>query len=160
MNIQKLNVLLGDSVRYDSDDNIDFVFLPGEEKSRILMDCYDCSYCGCTVGDTRNHVITYSNVYCSNAQRVIHTYDIPIESFFPRNKRPHIPIPKWCPLRTLTVTHIPLSTKDATFAKALVYGVASLGRHVALRPVSAGLALVIEGELTSDIKELLVEILI
>jgi hypothetical protein len=157
MNIPKLRVLLAG---HEMDD-IDFVFLPGEEKSKLLMDCSDCSYCGYTVGDSiERHVGRYSNVYCSNAQRIIHDLDIPIKNFSQRRRRPHISIPGWRPLRSLLLTHVPLSTKDETFAQAIVYSIASLGRHGAIRPLSQGRILVLEGELTPDVKEILVEILI
>ena len=155
MSFQRLKALL--PMKDDMDD-MDFVFLPDKARSRILVDCSDCPHCVYTVGE--RSVGNYSNVYCNNAKKIIHDFPIPMESIPQRNRQPHVSIPEWCPLRMITITHIPLNTKDINFVRWIILELSGIGRYAAVRPLKRGLNLVLEGEITPDVKEILVECLI
>ncbi len=141
-------------------DDIDYVFLAGEE-SKLLVDCSDCPHYGYTIGDSiERYAGRYSNTYCSNAKSIIHDLDIPIASLPQKNKRPYVPIPEWCPLRKVVLTEIPITIRSMNTIDYIISELFTIGRYAAIRPLKRGLNLVIVGELTSDVKEILVEILI
>ena len=86
--------------------------------------------------------------------------DIPIASLPQKNKRPYVPIPEWCPLRKVVLTEIPITIRSMNTIDYIISELFTIGRYAAIRPLKRGLNLVIVGELTSDVKEILVEILI
>lgn len=156
MNLQKLSVLHAGHEM----DGVDYVFMPNGDGSRLLVDCSDCLHNGFVVGEPSGGKSYYANTYCSNAKRIITELNIPVESIPRQNRRPHVPIPEWCPLRQIIITEIPLSIKDINLVRWIISELAGIGRHAAIRPLKGGLHLVIEGELTSDIKEIMLETLL
>jgi len=146
-------------------NGIDFVFMAGEDCSRIIIDCTNCPYGEYTIinecSKGYNDRPCYVNEYCSKSERIIYEFYIPVVRIPKGENKPHIPIPEWCSFRDTVTTIVPLHNveKEATI-NMIVSGIYDTGGRAAFQSAKQGFNLIIEGELTTNIKEIIMEVLI
>ena len=139
-----------------------YVFFNDGSDKKMLQNCSDCMY---------NHYVRFPDVpffsavhsCCTRSNLIISVCYVLDRDFdlYTSSKR-YISIPDWCPFHRNTLSELPLSDVSWEILEDIVSRLAFLHRYSAIKETefTKGITLIIEGEITPEIKELFLEVLI
>ena len=141
----------------------DFILVSHGEEKRLVATCLECPFGHYRTDDSLFELclsdasanITTSSYYCARSQRFIWQY----ATVFMRHC--WVTVPQWCFFRGETFTVLPLPPSvNEKILEELVNRISCLNIFSTMRMIHKRMNLVVEGEITSTLKELLVEVLV